>query len=281
MRVFMITDLEGPCGVNGRSDGIGNKIINLETAKQALVNEVNACIEGLVQAGAESVTVVDAHGGSNSIDIFKLHPAAELLQYGGTFYCAFPDGKYDAAVQIGAHAMQNSGGFMCHSFNSHGISEIRLNGKPIGEIGVEVMVCAWFGIPMILVSGDEAACAEARTYGDKIVTVPTKIAHSRYSVRNYSPTKVYEALREKSRRALEHVKEIPVYDIPKRLELVYEFMCPNSADTVEAHRGERVDFRTVRYTGTDFMQLWLGRLGSDEAVARHYELLLKLRDSHV
>ena len=279
MRVFMITDLEGPCGVNGRSDGIGNKIINLETAKQALVNEVNACIEGLVQAGAESVTVVDAHGGSNSIDIFKLHPAAELLQYGGVFHGAFPDdGNYDAAVQIGVHAMQNSGGYMCHSYSSHGISEMRLNGEPIGEIGICTLVCAWFGIPTILVSGDEAACAEARNFiGPMVETVPTKVAHSRYSVRNYSPTKVYAALRENSKRALEKLPLFTVPAIPKDVELVYELMCPNLADGSENQGAERLDFRTVRYKGDDFMRVWLDTQHCDSSVTAHYAKMLSMR----
>ncbi|MBO4512023.1 MAG: M55 family metallopeptidase [Victivallales bacterium] len=279
MRVFMMTDLEGPCGVNGRpGQGVGNQIINPETAKQALVNEVNACVEGLVAAGADSVTVVDGHGGSNSIDIFKLHPAVELVQYGGTFYWGAPECKYDAAVQIGAHAMQNSGGFMCHSFNSHGISEIRLNGQPIGEIGVEVLIAAWFGFPMILVSGDEAACAEARAFiGDKVETVATKQAYNRYSARNYSPTKVYEELREKSKRALENRKKIPIVKIPKKLEMVYELMCPNTADIMEAGGAERIDFRTVRYTGTDFMDVWLGHGKTANAVEAHYGRFLAMK----
>ncbi len=279
MRVFMMTDLEGPCGVNGRpGQGVGNQIINPETAKQALVNEVNACVEGLVAAGADSVTVVDGHGGSNSIDIFKLHPAAELVQYGGTFYWGAPECKYDAAVQIGAHAMQSSGGFMCHSFNSHGISEIRFNGEPIGEIGVETLIMAWFGIPMVLVSGDEAACAEARAFvGDKIETVATKQAYNRYSARNYSPTKVYEELREKSKRALENRKKIPIRKLPRKIEMVYEVMCPNTADYLEAGGAERIDFRTVRYSGTDFMRVWLERGCTKESVDLHYGHFLAMR----
>ena len=279
MRVFMMTDLEGPCGVNGRpAAGVGNQILNPETAKKALVNEVNACIEGLVAAGADKVTVVDGHGGSNSIDIFALHPAAELVQYGGSFAYAAPDGPYDAAVQIGAHAMQNSGGFLCHSFNSHGTSEIRLNGKPIGEIGIETLVCAWFGIPMVLVSGDECACAEARALiGDQVETVATKQALSRYTVRNYSPEKVYAELREKSERALRRRADIPLVKIPEDLELVYEMMCPNSADVLESGGAERVDFRTVRYRGHDFMRLWLGRTLPAAAVESHYRKFLQYK----
>ena len=232
-----------------------------------------------MEAGAESVTVVDGHGGSNSIDIFKLHPAAELLQYGGTFFSAFPDGKYDAAIQIGAHAMQNSNGYMCHSFNSHGISEIRFNGNPIGEIGIEFLLCAWFGIPMVLVSGDEKACEEARNFcGGKVETVATKMAHSRYSVRNYSPTKVYDELREKSCRALKNLASYPVCKLPEHIELVYEYMCPNLADGAEARSGKRLDFRTVKDEGDDFMKVWLRRYFSEEAIESHYADLASFRN---
>jgi D-amino peptidase len=276
MRVFMMTDLEGPSGVNGRpAAGVGNQIINPETAQKALTNEVNACIEGLVAAGADSVTVVDGHGGSNSIDIFALHPAAELVQYGGSFACAFPEGKYDAAVQIGAHAMQHSGGYLCHTFNSHGNSGMRMNGTPIGEIGIETYVCAYFGIPMVLVSGDECACAEARELiGNEVETVATKLAYSRYSVRNYSPEKVYAELREKSRRALERRNEIPVVKIPQEIVLEYELMCPNSADTLEGYGAERVSFNTVRYRGNDFMRLWLGRFMPQTSVEERFGKIL-------
>ena len=280
MRVFMMTDLEGPCGVNGRpaTGSPGNQIINPETAKKALTNEVNACIEGLVAAGADSVTVVDGHGGSNSIDIFALHPAAELVQYGGPFAYASPEGKYDAAVQIGAHAMQNSGGFLCHTFNSHGTSEMRMNGAPIGEIGIETYICAYFGIPMVLVSGDECACAEARALiGNEVETVATKEAYHRYSARNYSPEKVYAELREKSKRALERRNEIPLVKIPENIVLEYEFMCPNAADGCEGTGAERVNFNTVRFSGNDFMRLWLGKYLSPESVEAHFGKFLKYK----
>ena len=278
MRVFMMTDLEGPCGVNGRPDGIGNRILNPEIAAKALTNEVNACIEGLVAAGADCVTVVDGHGGSNTLNVFDLHPAAELVQYGGTFYGVWPDAtlEYDAAVSIGAHAMQNSGGYMCHSFSSHSVSEIRLNGKPIGEIGIGALIYAYFGIPFILLSGDEAACKEGRDFvGPELTTVATKQAYGRYSVRNYPREKVYAELREKSRQALENRASMPIMKMPESFVLEYEMMCPNHADQMEANGGERVDFRTVRFKGTDFLRVWFGKTWNAAFKKRYGHLLKK------
>ena len=80
MKVSIITDIEGVCGVYGRCEGLGNTIGNEKTtAPVALVNEVNAVCEGLVAAGVDEIVVLDGHGTGNSIDIFKLHPKAHLM----------------------------------------------------------------------------------------------------------------------------------------------------------------------------------------------------------
>ncbi len=277
MKIFIITDLEGPSGVNGRpAAGIGNQIINPETARRALVNEVNATVDGLLDAGATEIVVIDGHGGSNSIDIFALHPAAQLIQYGDSMYGALLDSSYDALVQIGAHGMQESGGFMCHSFNSHSICSIKLNGRPIGEIGVQAMLAAYFGIPTILVSGDETACAEARTLlGNEIIDVPTKQAYSRYTVCNYPVEKVYAALRQGAQTALQKRSAIPVLKIPPTLELTYTLMCPNQVDQFEFSGAERMDGQTLRYRGNDFFKLWYGSHMSAPALARCYETVVQ------
>jgi hypothetical protein len=99
MKVFILTDLEGPAGVNARPDNVGNKIINRPTAEQALVNEVNAVCEGLVAAGADEIVVLDGHGGSNAIDIFKLHPKASLMQVGNYSPAVYLDGSYEDGFQ--------------------------------------------------------------------------------------------------------------------------------------------------------------------------------------
>lgn len=272
MKVFMMTDLEGPCGVNGRPDaGVGNKIINTEIACRALTNEVNACVRGLVKAGVDTVVVVDGHGGSSSLNVFDMHPAVELIQYGGEFSGIMYESGYDANVFIGAHSMQQAGGFMCHSFNSHGVSAIWLNGKPIGEIGIQTLIAAYFKTPMILVSGDDYACREAtELIGNNLVTVPTKRTITRYAVHNFSPTRVYEAIESASEKAFLARKEIPVVKIPKKLELTYRFMCRNTADWAEAQGGERIDEQTVKYTDTDFRRLWLGKNLSPAAFQNHF-----------
>ena len=83
MKIMIMTDLEGPAGINGRSDGIGNKTVNTPIACQVLMDEVNACVRGLLKGGADEIVVWDGHGGSNSMDITKLQHPAQLGTIGG------------------------------------------------------------------------------------------------------------------------------------------------------------------------------------------------------
>ncbi len=263
MKVYIMTDLEGPSGVNGRSDGIGNKIINTEIACKLLIEEVNACCEGLLEAGATEIVVWDGHGGSNSIDITKLHPAASLGTIGGDLAPVCRSQGFDAAIQLGAHAMQGvMDGYLYHTYNSHGVAELLLNGEPIGEIGIGILESAYFGVPTILVSGDAAACREAKAFaGPQLYTVETKQAISRYTVVNRPVGEVHSELRAAAALGLRMLKKIPLKKIAPPYELRYQVMCPNQLDFFEKMGAERVDHQTVIFRSDNFIDVWAQRNG--------------------
>ena len=262
MKVLILTDLEGPSGVNGRAENIGNTMLNRPTAEQALVNEVNAVCEGLVAAGADEIVVVDGHGGANSIDIMKLHPKASLMQVGNWMPVTYMDGTYDAFIQLGAHSMEDTDGYMCHTFNSHGVQEMRLNGELIGEIGISSYLAAYFRIPTILVSGDDTACHEARTLlGDNLEVVSTKSSINRYSVVNYPPQEVYKNLRAAAERALRNLDKYSCLEVPEHCEMISRYMCPNQANALEKVGLERLDPFTIKAVSDDLVDLWAQRLG--------------------
>lgn len=264
MKIHIMTDLEGPSGVNGKSDGIGNKIENTATACDMLVQEVNATVEGLVRAGADDIVVWDGHGGSNSIDIGKLHPAASLGTIGGPLFpVTRMDRSYTACVQLGKHALQNvADGYMNHSWNSHAHVYCKLNGRLIGEIGMEILLGAYFGLPTILVSGDEAACREAREWTDgRIDTVATKTGLARYTVINRHPQKVRADLTAAAEKALREVQQFPVATLPAAFVLEICFMSPNLADGYEMRGAERIDGTTIRLHSDDLVDLIAQRCG--------------------
>ena len=217
MKVWMMTDLEGISGVNGRSNGIGNKIINEDVASRLLTEEVNAAVEGLVAGGAELVVVADGHGGSRMIQIEKLHPAASLLNFGADMAPVMPvDAGYDAAVHLGIHAMAGvRDGFLHHTFNSHSVINMWLNGQPVGEIAIQALCCAYHGVPTILVAGDHAACREARGFWERGDSGDQNGPEPLYGNQCQSGCCACR-LRETARMALENKTRYPLKSIPLR-----------------------------------------------------------------
>ena len=264
MKLLVMTDIEGVSGVNGRkADAVGNKVINTEAACRLLTEEVNAVVEGLVEAGASEIMVWDGHGGSNSIQIENLHPAAELFISGGDLApVTCIDSSYDAALQIGVHAtMGVADGFMNHTFNSHAVVNMWLNGERIGEIGIGGLQCAYFGVPTILVSGDAAACREANDFFGQVATVETKKALSRYTVQNHNPIQVRKQLKEQAQKALSGKAGFALKKLAGQFELKVELMCPNMADDYEKRGAERLDHNIIVLRSDDFLDLWAQRNG--------------------
>ena len=262
MKIMILTDLEGVSGVNGKSNGIGIQLMNEPVAVQELVNEVNACCEGLLGAGAEEIVVVDGHGASNSIDPLKLHPAASIMHLSGLRPVCYLDSSFDALVQIGAHAMHTSGSYLCHSFASSCVANLELNGREIGEIGIASRIAGYFRVPTILVSGDEAACREARAdLGEQLVTIPTKQPWGRYSAVQYPPEKVCRALREGAEKALRQLDRAPIPPQEPHYVLRLRTMSPDQADPLEMIGGKRLDEATVEFESDDFLDVYAQRNG--------------------
>ena len=258
MKIMIMTDLEGPSGINGRSDAVGNKTMNLPIACQVLTEEVNATVAGLVAGGADEVVVWDGHGGSNSIDITKLKAPAMLGTIGGPMHPAcFCDASYDAIVQIGAHALQGTAdGYMCHSFNSHGVCNMWLNDEPIGEIGMESGLAAYFKVPTILISGDCAACREAKALLPDVTTVATKKAISRYTVINRNPADVQEELTKAAAKAVKNIRKYKVLPQAKSYRFRLEMMCENLVCGYEMRGWERIAHNMVQTEADNIVEIF-------------------------
>jgi len=263
MKAYIMTDLEGVSGVNGRSDGIGNRIINTEAACRLLVGEVNAAVEGLADAGVDEATVVDGHGGSNSIALDGLHPNASLKTAGGGLApVTWMDQSFDLVLQLGTHAMIGApNAYMNHSFNSHAVANMWLNDTPVGEIAICAVLAAYFGVPTCLVSGDQAACAEALDFLGEVETVETKVAQSRYAVVNRNPVHVRSDIREAAARAAGSRADYTAKRIPAPYTLRIQLMCPNQADSYEMRGATRLDHQTVELRSDDLVDLWAQRNG--------------------
>lgn len=259
-KVMILTDLEGCCGTEGMADGrgVGNIAFNGTYSAQCLVNEVNACIDGLRSGGADSILVWDCHGGGRNFAADLLREGVEMCMANEpTSHTALLDGSFCATVQIGVHARQGmADGYLNHTRSSHSAALTALDGKPIGEGEFGIFRAAYFNVPTILVAGDYAACREALAFnGSFLETVVCKRGFSRYCVMHYPPQKVLKEIREKSERAMKNLDSFKVPDLHGIREITYRTMCPNQIRHWILKGAEMVDDVTVVLRG-DAMDLY-------------------------
>lgn len=177
MKVFMLTDLEGVAGVVSFDKHVYSTGEYYEKSMSLLTGEVNAATEGLLEAGVDEIIVWDGHG-DGGIVFEEMHSALKLIHgaVAGLRNKVYDIMKTcDVGVMIGQHAMAGvSNGNLNHTQCSQDITEYRLNDVPIGEIAQFTLSLGSFGIPMIYLSGDTAACQEAEELIQKIKTTSVK-----------------------------------------------------------------------------------------------------------
>lgn len=211
LKIYIMTDLEGVSGVQAfddRSDKSPSTFALLQQWRRLLTGEVNAAIEGAFDAGASEVFVNDGHGG-DAIDFEQIDPRVRVLHgRQHPVWCYGLDETFDAMFSIGAHAMAGTrGGVLYHTWSAQ-IREIRLCGKAIGEIGLEAFAAGAYGVPMVYVAGDLAACREAEALIPNITTVAVKQGISRYAAIAHPPAVARKMIHEGAQRALANLYNV-------------------------------------------------------------------------
>jgi D-amino peptidase len=253
MKVFMVTDMEGVAGIVSFTDQAYPTGKYYEAGKKLVTGEVNAAVEGLVAAGVDDVLVWDGHG-AGALLFEELHPAARLL-HGRmfNFTSVLREGlrDCDAGVMIGQHAMAGvATGNMNHTQNSQTIDYYKLNGRPIGEIGQFALFCGGFGIPLIFLSGDDAACAEAKDLIPNIGAVSVKQGVGRCAAISLPMGEARRRIREGITDAVKRQATQPVKPVqwPGPYVLEMRFFHTDDADARAAQPGAtRIDAQTVSF----------------------------------
>lgn len=252
MRILMGTDIEGVAGVVSFAEQTGPEGRYYEAARRLLTAEINAAVEGLLEAGVDDILVVDGHGpGAVSYD--DLHPEAKLLHGRPSAPRAARDpylAKYDACVMIGQHAMAGvTTGNLSHTQSSRTIDYYQLNGRRIGEIAQCALYHGALGLPLIFLSGDADACREAEELLPGITTAAVKQGLGRDSAISLAAPKARALIRARIREAVARQGREPLSPLvwPGPYVLEQRFFHTRDADAAVSQGAERVDGQTVRY----------------------------------
>jgi D-amino peptidase len=261
MRVYISVDMEGVAGVvhEDQTDPIDPRHAGeYNRFRRLMTGEANAAVEGAVAAGAVTVLVNDSHWLMRNLLAEELHPAAELLS-GGPKIRSMVEGVeegFDAALFIGYHARAGTRqAVIDHTYTSR-VHEARLNGRPVGELAINATLAGTYGVPVALVSGDQALAAEARELlGEAVETVIVKQAVGRFAARSVHPSEACRRIREGAAAALRRHHQ-PLR-LPGPVTLEVEFALTQMADMAELVPGAvRTGGRTLEYRHDDYREVF-------------------------
>jgi D-amino peptidase len=226
--------------------------------RQLLTGEVNAAVDGFLAGGADEVIVWDGHDGSQTLSAATIHDRAKLA-IGNMGPLMTFDRGYAAVAFVGQHSKAGTrAAIMAHSYNSLGIQNMLLNGKPVGEIETLAALAGNFGIPAIFLSGDRAAARELREIVPDAVTAEVKEGLARYSCISLSAAAARNLIRERAAEAARKIGSIKPYRITGPVTLQIEYTTRNSLPIWAGSDPDRevVDDRTIRIHGKDFVEAW-------------------------
>jgi len=258
-KVYVITDLEGVDGIfSSELQCMPFESPRFEESRKLLTGEVNAAVDGLLAGGATDVVVWDGHDSSRTLSALDIHPKAKLLMSLPISPTLELDSSYSAVIFIGQHAMAGAEkAVLSHSYSSTGIQNIWVNNKPVGEIGARVMLAGYFGLPVIMLSGDTAACKEIHELDAKAECAEVKTGVSRTAGYTLAHPAACALIREKAQRAMERLSEFTPYTVAGPIEVKVEFT-PRAGAHFDPRDGvQQVEERTWTFRGKDIVDAWL------------------------
>ena len=259
MKLFLSTDFEGTSGIVAWEQIIeGNP--EYEQGRNLLTNEVNAVIEGAAAGGATEFVVNDAHHHMRNLHPQDLSGQATLItgRHKPLYMMEGLNASFDGICFVSYHgSIGAERAILSHTYNPGAIWEARLNGEVVGESGINALVAAHYGVPIIFVSGDAVTAREAESIAPHAVKVIVKESLGRFAASHLHPTVACERLREGATRAVKAIRamQAPQFAVPVSLEIT--FLLADMAEMAQWVRGvERVNARTVKLTNENLLDLY-------------------------
>ncbi|MFP5379392.1 MAG: M55 family metallopeptidase, partial [Vicinamibacteria bacterium] len=213
LKVHISVDMEGVAGAVTGSQ-MGPAGFEYGRFREFMTNEALAAVNAAKAAGATEIVVADSHGNGENLLIDRFPPDIRIVRswprplgmQGGL------DDTFDAAILIGYHSStNNTAGVRAHTFSSATLTRVALNGVEITEGAWGAAIAGHFNVPVVMMSGDDAAIAEVRKVVGPIEGAETKRHLSFHSAITITPEASYALIAEKVRAGLARRGELKPY----------------------------------------------------------------------
>lgn len=256
MKVYISVDMEGIGGVS-HSLPTDRADAGYPAAVALMVGEANAAIEGAFDGGASKVLVNDSHGLMFNLIPEDLDARAVLLQGQKPWSMvagAGPDQGFDVALFVGYHTRAgHPTGTIAHTYSGTP-TLTTLQGRPIGESGINALVLGAWGVPVGLVCGDDQLALETEAWLPWAEKVVVKTAVSRRAAASVHPSVARGRVRDGAARAVRRAAagELKPLDVGRPIKLEAEYENAGQADHAAiVPLAERYGDRGVRVTVDD------------------------------
>jgi D-amino peptidase len=257
-KIYISADMEGLAGVV-TSEQLGPTGFEYERFREFMTAEVDAAIAGARAAGAGEILVSDSHGNGQNLLIEKLPPDVTVVR-------SWPrplgmmegiDDSFAGVIFIGYHASTaNPAGVRAHTFSSGTLADLKLNGVSVPEAVFNAAIAGHFGVPVIMISGDDVIMAEARALLGDIEGAVTKWALSFESARTLTPAAACDIIRATAERAVRRIRDFQPYRLREPVTLDVRFKNYRPAELLAYLPGvERTDSHSIRFVGKDMVEV--------------------------
>lgn len=257
MKMYISADFEGGSGITERGQCFpGNPAF--EAARRLWIGDINAVVDGLVSGGASEVVVNEAHAKMNYLLPELLHPQASFI----SGYVKVDnqmeslDESFSGAVLMGHARSGTPDAVLNHAYVLRDVYEIRMNGQPIGELGLNALWAAYHHVPVVLVVGDDKFAAEASEFIPGVETAVVKTGLSQFTAHCLPLPTARGLITAAAKRACQRAAELKPVPLPKSLRMEIDFSLTEIAKLCSFIPGvEPAGARTVAFSSQDYRQL--------------------------
>ena len=257
-KIYISADMEGVAGVVS-GDQLGPGGFEYERFREFMTAEVNACIDAARMAGATEILVSDSHGNGQNLLIEKLPDDVMIVRSWPRELgmMAGIDDSFDGVIFLGYHASaSNTRGVRAHTQSSANVVDIRMNGNSMSEGAINAAIAGHYGVPVIMISGDDVAVAETQVIVGEMEGAVVKWARGFHSARTLTPEAANEVIRTRTKAAIDRITDFQpfVLQTPVELELTLKHYRP--VELLSYLPGvERLNAHTIRFTGKDIVEV--------------------------
>ena len=256
-KIYISADMEGLTGsVTG--DQLGPTGFEYAAFRRIMTEEVLAAIEGARAAGAGEILVSDSHGNGENLLIDMLPDDIRIVRSWPRPLMMMEgiDETFDGAIFIGYHAgTTNPDGVRAHTMSSGRLADVRINSVSVPEAGINAAIAGHFGVPVIMISGDNAIAAEATEIIGDIETAVVKETISFHAATTMTPKAGQQLIRETAERAVSRIGEFAPYlpSTPLTIDVQFKSYRPSQL-LAYLPMFERIDAHAVRFTAGDMLE---------------------------